>query len=81
MSRLFAYCRVSTFKQTIDSQAQEIAGAGFAIAPRRIITGTVSGSVAALERKGFSKLLDKLEVGGCAGCNQVGPSWTQCDGR
>lgn len=63
MSRLFAYCRVSTSDQTTENQAQEIAGAGFAIAPQRIITETVSGSVAALERKGFIKLLDKLEAG------------------
>jgi putative DNA-invertase from lambdoid prophage Rac len=63
MSRLFAYCRVSTSEQTTENQAQEIAAAGFAIAPQRIIAETVSGSVAALERKGFTKLLDKLETG------------------
>jgi len=63
MSRLFAYCRVSTADQTTESQVQEIAAAGFAVAPQRIVTETVSGSVAALERKGFAKLLDKLEEG------------------
>ena len=63
MSRLFAYCRVSTTDQTTENQAQEIAAAGFAIAPQRIVAETVSGSVAALERKGFAKLLDKLESG------------------
>lgn len=63
MSRLFAYCRVSTTDQTTENQAQEIAAAGFAVAPQRIIEETVSGSVAALERKGFVKLLDKLEAG------------------
>jgi putative DNA-invertase from lambdoid prophage Rac len=63
MSRLFAYCRVSTIDQTTENQAQEIAGAGFAISPQRIVSETVSGSVAALERKGFAKLLDKLEAG------------------
>ena len=63
MSRLFAYCRVSTTDQTTDNQAQEIAAAGFAIAPQRIVSETISGSVAALERKGFAKLLDKLETG------------------
>jgi putative DNA-invertase from lambdoid prophage Rac len=31
------------------------------IDPKRIITETVSGSVAAVERKGFAKLLDRLE--------------------
>lgn len=62
MSRVFAYCRVSTSDQTTDNQAQEIAAAGFTIAKQRIITETVSGSVAATERKGFAKLLDKLEA-------------------
>lgn len=63
MSRLFAYCRVSTTDQTTENQVQEIASRGFAIDPKRIIEETVSGSVAALERKGFTKLLDKLEAG------------------
>lgn len=61
MSRVFAYCRVSTLSQTTDNQVQEIAGAGFAIQANRVITETVSGSVAASERDGFSKLLNKLE--------------------
>jgi putative DNA-invertase from lambdoid prophage Rac len=63
MSRVFAYCRVSTAEQTTENQAQEITAAGFSIAPQRIIAETVSGSVAATERKGFAKLLDKLESG------------------
>ena len=63
MSRIFAYCRVSTVDQTTDNQVQEIASAGFAVAKQRIITETVSGSVAASERKQFAKLLDKLEDG------------------
>ena len=63
MSRLFAYCRVSTTDQTTENQAQEIAAAGFAVAAQRIVSETVSGSVSALERKGFSKLVDKLEAG------------------
>lgn len=63
MSRVFAYCRVSTAEQTTENQAQEIAAAGFSIAAQRIIAETVSGSVAATERKGFAKLLDKLEAG------------------
>lgn len=63
MSRLFAYCRVSTTDQTTENQVQEIAAAGFAVAKQRIVAETVSGSVAALERKGFAKLLDKLEAG------------------
>ncbi len=63
MTRVFAYCRVSTAEQTTDNQVQEIAAAGFDVKPQRIITETVSGSVAASERTGFKKLLDKLESG------------------
>lgn len=63
MTRIFAYCRVSTADQTTDNQIQEIEAAGFAVAKQRVITETVSGSVPALERKGFSKLLDRLEEG------------------
>jgi putative DNA-invertase from lambdoid prophage Rac len=63
MSRVFAYCRVSTTDQTTDNQLQEIAGAGFAVDPRRAVHETISGSVAASERPGFGKLMDKLEEG------------------
>ncbi|WP_316153080.1 recombinase family protein [Cupriavidus sp. BIC8F] len=63
MSRLFAYCRVSTADQTTENQVKEIEAAGFTVAKQRIIAETVSGSVAACERKGFSKLMDKLEEG------------------
>lgn len=63
MSRVFAYCRVSTADQTADNQVQAIAGAGFNIPQQRIVAETVSGSVAALERKGFVRLLDRLEPG------------------
>lgn len=63
MSRTFAYCRVSTAEQTTDNQVTEIASAGFAVDPKRIITETVSGSIAARERKGFARLMDRLEEG------------------
>lgn len=63
MTRVFAYCRVSTAEQTTDNQIQEIATAGFEVKPQRAIVETISGSVAASERKGFKKLLDKLEAG------------------
>lgn len=63
MSRVFAYCRVSTIDQHTDNQVQEIASAGFQITKARTITETISGSVAANERAGFRKLLDKLETG------------------
>lgn len=63
MPRTFAYCRVSTTDQTTANQAEEIAHAGFAVEPQRVIEEVVSGSVPARERKGFSRLLDKLEAG------------------
>ena len=63
MSRLFAYCRVSTDTQTTDNQVQEIAAAGFAIDEKRVVRETVSGSQAAQQRPGFAKLLDRLESG------------------
>lgn len=61
MSRVFAYCRVSTFSQHTDNQVQEIEACALKVDKIRIITETISGSVAALERPKFSKLLEKLE--------------------
>jgi len=63
MTRVFAYCRVSTAEQTTDNQVQEIAASGFMVNGQRIVTETISGSVAAMERKGFLALLNKLESG------------------
>lgn len=63
MSRTFAYCRVSTSDQTTDNQLQEVAQAGFAVDPRRVVTETISGSVPTSERPGFNRLVDKLEEG------------------
>jgi len=63
MSRTFAYCRVSTADQTTDNQVQEIQGAGFRVDPKRVVAETVSGSVAAAERPGFAKLMDRVEAG------------------
>lgn len=63
MARTFAYCRVSTADQTTDNQVREIEAAGFKVDGKRIIAETVSGSVAAMERKGFAKLVDRLEAG------------------
>lgn len=61
MSRVFAYCRVSTADQTPDNQILEIQAAGFQLEPRRVISETVSGSTAAMERTGFRKLMDRLD--------------------
>ena len=61
MSRVFAYCRVSTPDQTTKNQILEIQAAGFSIEPHRMIEESISGSVAAKDRKEFIKLLDRLE--------------------
>lgn len=61
MSRVFAYCRVSTVDQSLDTQIHEIEAAGFNIDPRRVIAETISGSISAMERKGFRLLMDKLD--------------------
>ncbi len=63
MSRLFAYCRVSTNDQTTDNQVQEIKAAGFNIDPKRIVSECISGSTQASARPAFAKLLDRLEEG------------------
>ena len=63
MSRTFAYLRVSTPEQTTDNQLGEIRVAGFAVQPRRVVAETVSGSVAAMERRGFARLVDRMEEG------------------
>ncbi|WP_247166412.1 recombinase family protein [Escherichia coli] len=63
MSRIFAYCRVSTLEQTTENQRREIESAGFNVRPQRIIEEQISGSVAASERPGFNQLLDRLESG------------------
>jgi len=63
MSRVFAYCRVSTTDQATQNQSREIQAAGFAIQPHRLIEESISGSVAAKERPGFNKLIDRMESG------------------
>lgn len=63
MSRVFAYCRVSTLEQSTENQRREIEAAGFAIRAQRLIEEHISGSVAASERPGFIRLLDRMENG------------------
>jgi putative DNA-invertase from lambdoid prophage Rac len=63
MPRTFAYLRVTTTSQTTDNQLQEIAAAGFKVEPRRVVTETISGNVATSQRRGFTRLLDRLETG------------------
>lgn len=63
MSRTFLYCRVSTSTQFTENQIQEVKAAGFEVQPSRVVEETISGSVAVSERKGFQKLLDRMESG------------------
>ena len=63
MSRTFAYARVSTVEQLTENQREQIAQAGYTIDAHRFIEEKISGSVPALQRPGFVKLMDKLEKG------------------
>lgn len=63
MTRVFAYCRVSTTQQTCDNQIQEIRAAGYDIPEHRVVTEQVSGSCAAFSRPQFKRLIDRLEAG------------------
>jgi putative DNA-invertase from lambdoid prophage Rac len=63
MPRTFAYVRVSTIDQETQNQINEIHSAGFAVEPHRIISETISGSVAIALRPAFTRLLDKMEQG------------------
>lgn len=63
MSRVFAYARVSTVDQLTENQREQIAQAGYQIDERRYIEEKVSGSVAAGQRPGFARLLDRMEEG------------------
>lgn len=63
MSRVFLYSRVSTADQNTSNQIQEVKAAGFSVEPQRVVEEVVSGSTSASERKGFSKLLERMECG------------------
>ena len=63
MSRTFLYCRVSTSTQFTANQVQEVKAAGFDVQASRVIEEIISGSIAASERQGFQKLLDRMETG------------------
>lgn len=64
MSRVFAYCRVSTEEQTTENQVMEIAKRGFDIPSERVVSETVSGSVQGMMRPKFKTLVEhKLERG------------------
>lgn len=63
MSRTFAYTRVSTPGQTTENQLREIEQAGFDVPAFRRATEVVSGSVPAMKRPGFARLVEKMEPG------------------
>lgn len=64
MSRLFAYCRVSTTEQTTANQILAIRTAGYDVADSRVISEVVSGSREAMKREAFNNLVtNKLEAG------------------
>lgn len=63
MGRVFAYCRVSTADQTTANQLHEITAAGFAVEAHRAIEEVISGSVEAKQRKGWNRLIERLESG------------------
>ena len=63
MSRTFLYCRVSTAGQFTSNQVQEVKVAGFDVQASRVVEETISGSIAASERPGFQKLMDRMESG------------------
>ncbi|MGV3345711.1 recombinase family protein [Enterobacteriaceae bacterium LUAb1] len=56
MSRVFAYCRVSTLEQNTENQRRGIEAAGFAVKSQRLIEEHISGSIAASKRPGFTRL-------------------------
>ena len=74
MSRIFAYCRISTLDQTTENQRREIESAGFKIKPQQIIEEHISGSAATSERPGFNRLLARLK------CVKTVSPWLLCNG-
>ena len=56
-------CNIIGHTYNYGHQIREIEAAGFAVEQHRIITETISGSMAIAQREGFSKLLDRMEKG------------------
>jgi putative DNA-invertase from lambdoid prophage Rac len=63
MSRVFAYCRVSTTDQNTSNQVQDIRAAGYEVDKRRVVEESISGGVAVKDRPSFQKLLERIEEG------------------
>ena len=81
VSRIFAYCRVSTLEQSTENQRREIEAAGFTVRPQRLIEEQISGSVVASERPSFARLLDRMENGDVLIVTKTGSSRPECHGR
>ncbi|WP_269617910.1 recombinase family protein [Zhongshania sp. BJYM1] len=64
MSRVFAYCRVSTTEQTTENQLLAIRKSGVEISKDRCVSETVSGSTEAMKRSAFRLMVEhSLERG------------------
>ncbi|MDR5751090.1 MULTISPECIES: recombinase family protein [unclassified Caballeronia] len=61
--RTFLYSRVSTQDQDTTNQQIAARHAGYDVEPRRVHAETISGTVPAMERPVFRKLVEKLEQG------------------
>lgn len=63
--RVFAYCRVSTTEQSVKNQMHTIRERGYKVMVNRVIKDEgVSGSVPAMQREEFAKMVNhKLEAG------------------
>jgi putative DNA-invertase from lambdoid prophage Rac len=61
--RTHLYARVSTADQTADNQVLLARQAGYEVEPQRVHKETISGTVPAMERPVFAKVVEKLEEG------------------
>ena len=61
MSKTFLYARVSTSEQTTANQVLLAEKAGDVVADRHVYAETISGTVAAMDRPVFAKLVAKLD--------------------
>lgn len=63
LQRVFAYARVSTVEQLTENQRDQIVRAGYNIRPKFFIEEQVSGSVPAMQRPGFQRLIERMDEG------------------
>jgi putative DNA-invertase from lambdoid prophage Rac len=62
-ARIYAYARDSTVEQLTENQREQIAQVSYEIPSRRFVEEKVSGSVPAMQRPGFLKLLERMQGG------------------